>query len=259
MSQQIHPTAIVEAGAELGPGVEIGAYAFIGERVRIGARTRIGSHSVVVGRTTMGEDNVVFHHASLGAEPQDLKFHGEPSELRIGDRNQIREFATLHLGTEKGGLVTRIGDENMLMNYTHVAHDCALGSRNVLANGAQLGGHVTIEEWVVVGALSGIHQFVRLGESAMIGAGSMVSQDVVPFCNATGDRAELHGLNALGLKRRGFSAESTAAIKRAYKTLFQSGLKVADAMAQIRAEGEPCAEVERMLRFVASSERGICR
>lgn len=259
MSQYIHPTAIVEAGAELGPGVEVGPYALIGEHVRIGARTRIGPHSVVSGRTTLGEDNVVFHHASLGAAPQDLKFHGEPSELVVGDRNQIREFTTLHLGTEKGGMVTRIGDDNMLMNYTHVAHDCTLGSRNVLANGVQLGGHVTLGEWVVVGALSGIHQFVRLGESVMIGAGSMVSQDVVPFCNATGDRAELRGLNALGLKRRGFSAESSAEIKGAYKALFQSGLKAADAIAQIRAEAPPCAEVERMLQFVASSERGICR
>lgn len=259
MSQRIHPSAIVEKGAELGLDVEVGPYAFVGELVRVGARTVIGSHTVIAGRTTLGDDNVVFHHASLGAAPQDLKFHGEPSRLVIGDRNQIREFATLHLGTEKGGMVTRLGDDNMLMNYTHVAHDCTLGNRNVLANGVQLGGHVTIEEWTVVGALSGIHQFVRLGESAMIGAGSMVSQDVAPFCTASGDRAGLHGLNTVGLKRRGFSAEAIAGIKLAYRLLFQSGLKLAEAMEQVRAAEPLHEEVERMVRFVASSERGLCR
>ncbi len=259
MSQRIHPTAIVESGAELGPDVEVGPFAFVGGHVRIGARSTIGSHSVLSGRTTLGEENIVFPHASLGAAPQDLKYRGEPSELIIGDRNQIREFATLHLGTENGGMVTRLGDDNMLMNYTHVAHDCVLGNRNVLANGVQLGGHVTLEEWIVVGALSGIHQFVRLGESVMIGAGSMVSQDVTPFCNATGDRAVLHGLNSVGIKRRGFPVTSNAAIKRAYKLLFQSGLKVAEAISQIRASEPPCPEVERMLAFVAASERGVCR
>lgn len=259
MSERIHPTAVVAAGAEIGAGVEIGPFAIVGEHVQIGDRTVIGAHSVIDGRTTLGEDNVVFHHASLGAPPQDLKFHGEPSRLVIGHRNQIREFATLHLGTEKGGMLTQVGDDNMLMNYTHVAHDCVIGDRNVLANGVQLGGHVTIGEWVVVGALSGIHQFVKIGESVMIGAGSMVSQDVAPFCTASGDRAELRGLNLVGLKRRGFSADLTAAIKRAYRILFQSGLKLADALDQVRAGESAPPEVERMLEFAAASERGLCR
>lgn len=258
MSGRIHPSAIIEPGAEIGPDVEIGPYAVVGPHVRIGARTVIGAHAVLAGRTTLGDDNVVFHHASVGAVPQDLKFKGEPSTLEIGHRNQIREFATLHLGTENGGMVTRIGNENLLMNYSHVAHDCILGDRNVLANGVQLGGHVTIQDYVVVGALSGIHQFVRLGESVMIGGGSMVSLDVVPFCNATGDRATLHGLNSTGLKRRGISADAMTAIKHAYRTLFQSKLKVADAVTEIRAAGA-CPEVERMLAFVESSERGLCR
>ncbi len=259
MSQRIHPSALVDAGAELGPDVEVGPFAIIGEGVEIGARCVVGAHAVVLGRTSLGEDNVVFHHASLGAPPQDLKFHGEPSQLVIGDRNQIREFATLHLGTESGGMVTRVGDDNMLMNYTHVAHDCVLGNRNVLANGVQLGGHVTLQDWIVVGALSGIHQFVRIGESAMIGAGSMVSLDVVPFCNATGDRAEVRGLNVVGLKRRGLSTEVRSRVKSAYKALFQSGLKAVDAVAQLRAETPAIDEIDAMLRFVESSERGICR
>ncbi len=258
MSQRVHPTAIVEDGAELAADVEVGPYAIVGGQVRVGAGSRIGAHAVVVGRTTLGRDNVVYHHASLGAEPQDLKFHGEPSQLVIGDRNQIREFATLHLGTESGGMVTSVGDDNMLMNYTHVAHDCHIGNRNVLANGVQLGGHVTLQDWIVVGALSGIHQFVRLGESVMIGAGSMVSLDVVPFCNATGDRAELRGLNVVGLKRRQIDGDASAQVKRAYKTIFQSGLKAAEAVAQLRA-AKPADEVERMLQFIESSERGICR
>jgi len=259
VSERIHASAIVDKGAELGADVEVGPYALVGANVRLGARTTVGPHAVVIGRTALGEDNVIFHHASLGAAPQDLKFHGEASELIIGARNQIREFATLHLGTEGGGMATRVGDDNVLMNYTHVAHDCTLGDRNVLANGVQLGGHVTIEDWVVVGALSGIHQFVRIGESVMIGAGSMVSQDVVPFCTVTGDRARLLGLNAVGLKRREMTAKARAEMKRAYQKLFRSGLKVADALAQIRADGAPGDEVGKMLRFVESSERGICR
>lgn len=259
MGHRIHPSAIVEKGAEIGNDVEIGPFALVGSEVRIGARTVIGAHSVVQGRTTLGEDNVVYHHASIGADPQDVKFHGEPSELIVGDRNKIREFATLHLGTESGGMTTRVGSDNMLMNYTHVAHDCTIGNRNVLANGVQLGGHVTLQDWIVVGALSGIHQFVRIGESVMIGAGSMVSMDIVPFCNATGDRAKLRGLNVVGLKRRSLPSEVGVGLKRAYKTLFQSGLKVADAIAQVRAGESLCPEVERLLSFAESSERGICR
>lgn len=260
MSQtRIHPTAVVEPGAELDAEVEVGPYAVIGCRVRIGARSRIGAHAVVVGNTVMGEDNHVFPFASIGAIPQDLKYRGEDSRLEIGHRNTIREFATVHLGTEGGGMVTRVGNDNLLMNYTHIAHDCILGNRIIVANGTQLAGHVIVEDYAVLGALSGIHQFVRIGESAIVGAGSMVSQDVPPFCNATGDRATLHGLNLVGLKRRNFSPETVHQLKRAYRILFRSGLTVAEAAARVRAEAGSCPEVERLVRFVESSSRGVCR
>jgi UDP-N-acetylglucosamine acyltransferase len=256
---QVHPTACVAPGATLGDDVVVGAYAVIGPLVRIGPGTRVDPHVVIEGRTTLGARNQVFPFASIGTVPQDLKYQGEPSELRIGDDNRIREFCTLQPGTAGGGMVTRVGNGNLLMNYTHVAHDCALGDRNVVANGTQLGGHVTIESGVVVGALSGIHQFVRLGESAIIGAGSMVSQDVPPFCNATGDRATLHGLNHLGLQRRGLDTATVGALRRAYRTMFQSHLRVVEAAARIRAELAGVAEVERFVAFVEASQRGVCR
>jgi len=256
---RIHPTAVVAAGAALDADVEVGPYAIIGPRVRIGAGTVVGPHAVIEGRTTIGVGNRIFHHASVGTEPQDLKYHGEDSELIIGAHNIIREFATLHTGTEGGGMITAVGDGNLLMNFTHVAHDCRLGNRNILANGAQLGGHVIIEDFVVVGALAGIHQFVRIGESAILGAGSMVSKDVPPFCNAAGDRARLHGLNLLGLKRRGFADDAVRELKRAYRLMFQSKLKVVDAVARIRAEVAPSREVDHFVAFVEGSERGVCR
>jgi UDP-N-acetylglucosamine acyltransferase len=255
----IHPTAIVAPEAELGADVRVGPYAVIGPQVRIGPGTTVGPHAVVEGRTTIGARNQIFQFAAIGAVPQDLKYHGEPSELHIGDDNRIREFCTLQPGTEGGGMVTRVGDGNLLMNYSHVAHDCLIGDHNVVANGTQLGGHVIIESRVVVGALCGIHQFARLGESCLIGAGSMVSQDVPPFCNATGDRATLHGLNTLGLKRRGLSDETIAALKRAYRIMFQAGLRVAGAAARIRHQLAGIPEVERFVTFVEQSQRGVCR
>lgn len=256
---QVHPTAVVAAGAELAADVVVGAYSLIGAQVRIGPGTRVGAHVVIEGRTTLGARNEVFPFASIGTVPQDLKYHGEPSELSIGDDNRIREFCTLQPGTEGGGMATRVGNGNLLMNYAHVAHDCLLGDRNIVANGTQLGGHVTIESGVVIGALCGIHQFARLGESAIVGAGSMVSQDVPPFCNATGDRATLHGLNSLGLKRRGLSPDAVRAIRQAYRLMFQSGLRVVEAAARIRAEIPGVAEVERFVAFIEGSERGVCR
>jgi len=256
---QVHPTAIIAAGAALGDGVTIGAYTLVGPQVRIGAGTRVGAHVVVEGRTTIGARNEIFQFASIGAVPQDLKYHGEPSELLIGDDNRVREFCTLQPGTEGGGMITRVGNRNLLMNYAHIAHDCILGDGNIVANGTQLGGHVTIESNVVIGALSGIHQFTRLGESAIIGAGSMVSQDVPPFCNATGDRATLHGLNTLGLKRRGLTAETIRALRQAYRLMFQSGLRVVEAVPRIRAEIPAVPEVERFVAFIEGSERGVCR
>lgn len=256
---RIHPTAIVDPGAQLDDGVEIGPYAIIGSRVRIGRGTRVGAHSVVDGRTTIGEGNQIFHHASVGALPQDLKYRGEDSELVIGHHNIIREFSTLSIGTTGGGMTTRVGDRNLLMNYSHIAHDCQLGHHNIVANGVQLAGHVLIEDYCILGALSAVHQFAKVGESAILGAGAMVSQDVPPFCNATGDRARLHGLNLVGLQRRGFTAERIRDIKQAYRIMFRSGLKVAEAAARIRAEIPASREIDHFVTFIERSERGVCR
>jgi UDP-N-acetylglucosamine acyltransferase len=256
---RIHPGAVVAQGAELDEDVAVEAYAIVGPKVRIGRGTRVGPHTVIEGRTTIGCNNQIFHHASVGAVPQDLKYRGEDSELIIGDHNVIREFATLHIGTSGGGMVTRVGDHNLLMNFSHVAHDSQMGSYVVVANGAQLAGHVVIEDYVIVGALVGVHQFVKIGESAILGAGAMVSQDVPPFCNATGDRARLHGLNLVGLKRRGFSPELVRNIKRAYRIIFQSGLKLAEAVARARQEVPTSPEIEHFLAFIQAAERGVCR
>jgi UDP-N-acetylglucosamine acyltransferase len=256
---EIHPTAVVAAGAELDDDVEVGPYAIIGPRVKIAAGSRIGPHSVVEGHTTLGRNNVVFHHVSIGAAPQDLKYRGEETEVVIGDSNTLREFVTVHLGTAGGGGLTRMGDHNLVMNYSHIAHDSRVGSHNIVANGAQLAGHVTIEDYVVVGALVGIHQHARIGESAILGAGAMVSQDVPPFCNATGDRAVLFGLNLVGLKRRGFSAELVSSIKKAYRIVFRSGLRLVDAIARARKELPASPQIEHFLAFLEKSERGICR
>jgi len=256
---RIHPTAVVAAGAEIDADVEIAPYAVIGAKVRLGRGTRVGAHAVIDGRTTIGCHNQIFQLASIGAAPQDLKYRGEDSQLIIGDHNIIREFATLNPGTTGGGMITRLGDANLLMNYSHIGHDCILGSHNIVANGAQLAGHVIIEDYVVIGGLVGILQFIKVGESAILGGGAMVTQDVPPYCNATGDRAELHGLNLIGLKRRNFSPELVRDLKRAYRIVFRSGLKVADAIARVRAEIPHSREVDHFLAFIQSSTVGVCR
>ena len=256
---KVHPTAIVEAGAQLGKDVEVGPYCFIGSKVRIGKGTRIKSHAVVEGHTTLGEGNLIFQFATVGSVPQDLKYRGENSQLVIGHHNSIREFASLNPGTSGGGMVTRVGDHNLLMMYCHIAHDCLLGSRNIIANGATLGGHVVIEDYVIVGGLVGIHQFVRVGMGAILGAGSMVSKDIPPYCNATGDRAELRGLNLEGLKRRGFSKEKIEILKKSYRIIFRSGLRTKDALREVRREFPESPEAEQMAGFIERSQRGICR
>lgn len=256
---RIHPTSIIDARAELGSDVEIGPYSVIGAGVKIGNGSRIHAHAVIQGRTTLGAGNTVYPFSSVGSPPQDLKYRGEPSELLIGNRNTIREYASLNPGTTGGGMVTRVGDQNLLMMYCHIAHDCQVGNHNVIANGATLGGHVTIEDFVIVGGLVGIHQFVRIGSGAILGAGSMVSKDVPPFCNATGDRARLRGLNLEGLKRRGFERPVIEAIRKAYRIAFQSKLKTDVAVARIRQELAGIPEVEKLISFIAQSERGICR
>jgi UDP-N-acetylglucosamine acyltransferase len=214
---------------------------------------------VVEGRTTLGQGNTVFPFASVGSMPQDLKYRGEASELIIGHRNIIREYVSLNPGTTGGGMLTRIGDDNLLMMYCHIAHDCILGSRNVVANGATLGGHVTIQDHVIVGGLVGIHQFVKIGSGAILGAGSMVSKDVPPFCNATGDRARLRGLNLEGLRRRGYDRAKIDALKRAYRIIFQSKKKTSEALQKVREEIAPSAEIDLLVGFIESSQRGICR
>jgi UDP-N-acetylglucosamine acyltransferase len=255
----IHPKAIIAPGAELAEDVEIGPYAVVGPEVRIGRGTKVGAHAVIEGRTTIGERNRVFQFAALGAIPQDLKYHGELTTLVIGNENQIREFTTLHIGTEGGGGVTSVGDRNLFMNFSHVAHDCHIGNRVIFANGATLAGHVVVEDHVIVGGLAAVHQFVRLGESSMLGGGAMVVQDVPPFCVVQGDRAGLVGLNVEGLRRRGFSDDEVRALRVAYRTLFRSGLTVRDAIRKMREEQAPGAAAERLLQFVESSKRGICR
>jgi UDP-N-acetylglucosamine acyltransferase len=255
----IHPSATVAPGAELDNGVEIGPYTVIGPRVRIGKNSWIGPHTVIEGHTTLGCENRVFQFASVGAIPQDKKYRGEDSLLTIGNRNTIREFATLNPGTAGGGMVTRIGDDNLFMVYSHVAHDCIIGNQVILANSAALGGHVTLEDYVTIAALAAVHQFARIGESAYIGAGSMVSLDVPPYCLASGDRAHLYGLNLIGLKRRGLQPSRLAAIKKAYRTFFTEGLPLKDALTRVRQKHSPCPEVAHLVEFIACSQRGICR
>ncbi len=256
---RLHSTAIIDPSAELASDVEVGAYSVIGAAVKIGKGTQIHSHVVVQGRTTLGEENVIYPFATVGSAPQDLKYKGEASDLTIGNRNTIREYVSLNPGTRGGGMVTRVGDQNLLMMYCHIAHDCLVGNRNVVANGATVGGHGVVEDFVIIGGLGGIHQFVRIGTSSILGAGSMVSMDVPPYCNATGDRAKLRGLNLEGLKRRGFDKKLINAIRQAYRIAFKSKLKTEVALVKIRQELPDIPEIEKFVTFIASSQRGICR
>ena len=256
---RVHPTAEVARGAALADGVVIGPSAVIGPHVVIGPDTWVGAHAVVDGRTTIGARNRIFPFASVGTIPQDLKYRGEPSTLTIGDANIVREYVSINPGTEGGGMATVIGSGCLFMVSSHVAHDCRLGESVILANGVALAGHVTVEDHAIVGGLAGVHQFVRLGESALCAAGAMVSKDVPPFCTVAGDRARLFGLNVVGLRRRGFPADTIRALRRAYRQLFQGGGNRRDHLAAVRAELGAVPEVERLLAFVASSRRGICR
>jgi UDP-N-acetylglucosamine acyltransferase len=255
----IHPTAIVHSAARIDEGVSIGPYAVIGEHVSIAAGTTVGPHSVIEGWTEIGRDNRIFQFASVGADPQDLKFHGEQSYLRIGDRNTVREFVTLHRGTEDGGGETVIGDDNLFMAYSHVAHDCRVGNRVILANAATLAGHVVVDDHAILGGLSGVHQFTRIGSHAMISGGSVVVQDIVPFIIAQGDRAKPAGLNLVGLKRRGFSDSTLHDLKTAYKLVFRSGLRLEEALAKVAAELDETPELKTFTEFISNSHRGIAR
>ena len=256
---RIHPTAIVARGAELDDGVSVGPYAVIGRDVRIGRDAWIGPHAVVDGRTTLGAACRVFSFASVGAPPQDLKYRGEPSTLEIGDGTIVREFASINPGTAAGGMATRVGKSCLFMVSSHVAHDCTVGNQVILANGAALGGHVVADDHAIVGGLAGVHQHVRIGESALCAAGAMVSMDVPPFCTVAGDRARLHGLNVVGLKRRGFPTSTITALKRAYRLVFHVAGSRREAVARARAALGDVAEVGRLLDFVTASRRGVCR
>ena len=256
---RIHPSAVVAREAELDSSVEVGPYAVIGPRVRIGRGTWVGSHAVIGGCTTIGCDNRIFSFSSVGSLPQDLKYRGEDSELQLGDRNIVREYASLSLGTAGGGMVTRIGSDNLFMNYAHVGHDCQIGDHVHVVNGVALAGHIVAEDYAIISGLAAVAQFVRIGESAFVGGGSMVVMDVPPFCMANGDRAKLIGLNVVGLERRGFTAEQVSELKRAYKLLFQSKLLARTAIERIRAEVAPSPHAQQLADFVAASERGVTR
>jgi UDP-N-acetylglucosamine acyltransferase len=255
----VHATAIVAPGAEIHPSAEIGPYAIIGAHVKIGANTIVGAHTVIDGETVIGERNRIFHLASVGAPPQDLKYAGENTKLIVGDDNQIREFTTLHTGTVGGGGVTKIGNKNLFMAYAHVAHDCIVGNGCVLANAATLAGHVEVGDFCTLGGLSAVHQFTRIGKHAFLAGGTMAVMDVPPYCIAQGDRAELAGPNAVGLKRHGYTDEQQTHIKDAYRLLFRSKMGLNEALSQLQAEMGQYPEIALLLEFITNSKRGITR
>jgi UDP-N-acetylglucosamine acyltransferase len=259
MSPGIHPSAVIDPGADLGSGVEVGPFAVIGAGVAIGDRSRIGAHSTIEGPTTMGPENRVYPHASIGTAPQDLKYGGEPTALEIGARNQFREFCTVNRGTVGGGGVTRIGDDNLFMAGSHVGHDSQVGSHTVFANCGTLAGHVEVGDWAVIGAFSAVHQFCRVGEHAYLGGFTVVTMDALPFAISVGQKAVCMGLNRVGLKRRGFDDETLRRLEQAVRLLTRPGLNRAQALERLRAEGDDAAEVRALIDFVDSSTRGFIR
>ena len=259
MQSRIHPTAIVDPAAQVAPDVEIGAYTLIGAHVEIGAGTRVGPHTVITGHTRLGANNTVAQFVSLGEAPQDKKYAGEPTRLEIGDNNTIREFCTLNRGTAQDVGITRIGSDNWIMAYVHVAHDCQIGSRTVFANNAQLAGHVHVGDDVILGGFTVVHQFCRIGAHTITGLGTIVLQDVPPYIKASGNSAKPYGINAEGLRRRGFSPEAITGLKRAYRTLYRSGLTLEDAKRELAVQAQDCPEVRLLLDFVAVAGRGIIR
>ncbi len=261
----IHPTALVNASAELDTSVSVGPYSIIGPHVRIGSGTQIGPHCVIDGHTTIGRDNHIHGHSVIGGIPQDKKYRGEPTRLEIGDRNVVREFCTFNLGTAQDGGVTRLGHDNWIMAYVHLAHDCQVGNHTIFANNAQLAGHVTVGDWVILGGFTVVHQFVHIGAHAMTAMGTILLQDVPAFVMASGNPAEPHGLNAEGLKRRGFAPATLQALRRAYRALYRQGLSLEEALVQIdaamHAATEP-AETAALRLFadsIRASTRGLLR
>lgn len=255
----IHPTAVVDRHAELDSSVEVGPFAVIGPKVKIGARTRVGPHAVIEGDTTIGEGNVIFQFAALGAIPQDLKYAGEPTRLEIGNANQIREFATVHIGTAGGGGVTRISNRCLLMANSHVAHDVQLGNDCILANSVALAGHVSVEDHVIFGGLAAVHQFTRIGRLAFVSGGAMVTQDVPPYLTVQGDRAEVVGINTVGLTRAHFDEHAQARVKGAFKIVFRSKMGLREAIAHVKAEYGGNPEIDHLVAFLEGTQRGIAR
>ncbi len=259
----IHPSAIVHPQAQLDSTVRVGPYAVVGPKLRIGAHTTVGPHCVLEGDTEIGGHNQIFQFASLGAQPQDKKYAGEPTQLIIGDRNTIREFCTFNTGTVQDGGVTRIGNDNWIMAYVHIAHDCVVGHNTILANNATLAGHVHVGDWVILGGLTGVHQFTRIGAHAMAGFASHISQDVPPFMMVDGNPLAVRGFNIEGLRRRGFGEQRLRAVKQMHRLLYRQGLTLEAARAAIAALAaelpEAAADVQAMLDFLAASQRGIAR
>lgn len=255
----IHATAIVHPSARLAEGVSVGPCTVIGEHVEIGGGTWIGPHAVITGHTSIGRDNRIYQFSSLGEVPQDMKYANEPTRLEIGDRNTIREFCTLNCGTVQDGGVTRVGSDNWIMAYVHIAHDCQVGNRTIFANNAQIAGHVHVGDYAVLGGMTGVHQYVHIGAHSMTAGGSVLLQDVPPYVMVAGNPAKPFGINAEGLKRRGFSPDTIAAIKRAYKSLYRSGLALADAQREIEAQSSANPELALFVEFLTAAKRGIVR
>jgi UDP-N-acetylglucosamine acyltransferase len=255
----IHPTAIIDSKADIDSNVRVGPYSIIGANVTIGSGTVIGPHVVIQPHVEIGPDCHIFQFASIGAVPQALKFEGEETYVKIGRGTVIREFVTVNRGTGFGGGITEVGEENFLMAYVHIAHDCKTGRNVILANNATLAGHIIIKDFVTVGGLVAIHQFVRIGSYAYIGGKSAVVKDIPPYIIAAGDRAKLHGLNSVGLKRHGFSQETLSSLKKAYRIIFRIGLTLNEAIERVKAEVEQVPEVNDLIQFIKSSERGITR
>ncbi len=259
----IPATAIVDPAAQFDPSVTVGPYTIIGPHVRIGAGTTVGPHCVIEGHTTIGQDNRIFQFSSLGAIPQDKKYAGEPCELRIGDRNTIREFCTFNIGSPGDAGVTTLGSDNWIMAYVHIAHDCQVGDNTIFANGATLGGHVHVADWVFLGGLSGVHQFVRIGAHAMTGFQTRLAQDLPPYVPVVGNPGEVGGINQEGLRRRGFTPERIAIVKQLHKLLYRQGLTLAAAQAEmaqlLQQKPDSATDVQLMLDFLARSDRGIVR
>ncbi len=255
----IHPTAIVHEAAVLADDVSVGPYCIIGDGVRIASGTRLLSNVIIEGETEIGESCTIYPFTSIGLPPQDLKYRGEPTGVRIGDNNIIREYITIHRGSVGGDGLTEIGDDNFLMAYVHIAHDCKIGSRIIMANAATLAGHVRVEDFAVIGGIVAIHQFTRVGAYAMVGGFSGVVQDIPPYTVASGPRVKLYGLNVVGLKRHGFSEETISELKKAYRILFREKLTLKEAMKKVQEELPYTEEIARLIEFINANRRGICR